>query len=229
MNNMQDNEYTESSNSLAKDVAESGMLDLAVDISEIGLDKLFENTQNEIIGQIPVLQTIQAIVKAGYVVNDFFFKRKLMKFIAGFKEADADLKEKIEAALPNQHDKNEMGEHLIIALQRFEQITKADALCKLFLARINAIISQREFKQLTFALDKLDFNDIDIFKQFYNGSILGKEQNDVLRTFVFVKLVSVDYSGRPESGQIYPRSGGGDEKFLKNSLGEKFVTALGLK
>jgi hypothetical protein len=217
-----------SGDSLLKNVSESGTTDLAVDISEIELDKLLENMQNEAVGQIPIVKTVYAIAKAGYAVHDFFFKKKLIKFIAGFKDADVYLKQKIEKVLPNPNDKQEMGEHLIVALQRFDQITKADALCKLFLARINGIITHREFQQLTLALDRMDFTDVDVLKQFYSGSISGKEQQDILRSFAFTKLVSVDYSGRPEHGQLYPRSGGGDEKFLKNSLGQKFVKALEL-
>lgn len=225
MNNKPDNEYTKPKNSLKKAIVESGSLDLVADIGDIALDK---NIQDAIIHEIPIFKIAYSLVKIGSTFQDFLFKKKLDRFLLGFKEADTSLKQKIEAALPNLHDRNEMGEQLLMALERFDQITKADALCKLFLARINGIISVHEFQKLTSALVRIDFNDVDILKQFYSGKISGNEHRDVLRSFVFVQLVSVDYSGTPEEGQIFPRSGGSDEKFTKNALGEKFVTALGL-
>lgn len=204
-------------------MVESGSLDLVADIGDIALDK---KIQDAIIDEIPIFKIVYGLVKIGSTINDFLFKKKLDRFLLGFKESDTSLKQKIEAALPNRHDRDEMGEKLLMALERFDQITKADALCKLFLARINGITSDHEFQKLTSALGRIDFNDVDILKQFYSGNISGNEHRDVLRSFVFVQLVSVDYSGRPEEGQIFPRSGGGDEKFTKNALGEKFVTAL---
>lgn len=225
MNNKPDNEYTKPKKSLKKAIVESGSLDLVADIGDIALDK---NIHDAIIAEIPFFKIAYGLVKIGSTVNDFIFKKKLDRFLLGFREADTSLKHKIEAALPNRHDRDEMGQQLLMALQLFDQATKADALCKLFLARINGIISDREFQKLTFALGRIDFNDVDILKQFYSGNISGNEQRDVLRSFAFVQLVSVDYSGIPEVGQIFPRSGGGDEKFTKNSLGEKFVNALGL-
>jgi hypothetical protein len=228
MINEADEKNIESTNSPTKKVAESGMADLAVDISEVGFDRLLKDIQGDTIGQIPFVKAVYSLAKAGYAIKDFFFRKKLLRFVAGFRDADKFVKEKIEQALPEQQDKQEMGEHLIVALQRFDQITKADALCKLFLARINGEVTHREFLQYTLVLDRIDFNDLDILKTFYESGHANKEQNDVLRSFAFTKIVSVDYSGRPEVGKIYPRSGGGDEKFIRNGFGEKFMKALGL-
>lgn len=228
MANESDEKNIEAAKSPAKKMAESGMADLAVDINEVGLDSLLKGIQNDIIGQLPLLKTVYALAKASYTIKDYFFQKKLIRFIAGFKDTDEFFKEKIEQALPNRQDRQEMGERLIVALQRFEQITKSDALCKLFRAYINKEITHREFLQYTLVLDRIDFDDLETLKAFYESGRIDKELNDVLRSFAFTKLVSVDYSGRPEFGKMFPRSGGGDEKFIRNGFGEKFIKALRL-
>ncbi len=221
-------EKIEATESPAKRIAESGMADLAVDLSEVGLDRLLKDFQNDTLGQIPILKTVYALAKVSYAIKDFFFKKKLLRFITGFQDAHEFLREKIEQALPDRKDKQEMGEHLIIALQRFDQITKAEALCKLFLACINGEITRQELLKYTRVLDKIDFDDLDILKAFYQSGQADKEASDVLRSFAFTKLVSVDYSGVPEVGQLFPRSGGGGEKFIRTESGEKFMKALRL-
>lgn len=216
----------EAGNSPTVKIAKAGTPDLIVDFGEAGLDKLLKDIQGNTIGQLPVVKTVYTLVKAAFAIKDYLFQKKLFRFIAGFKDADEFLKEKIEQALPDQQDKQEMGEHLVLALQRFDQMTKADALCKLFIARISSAITHKEFLQYTVALDRMDINDLDTLRAFYDSGSVIKDHNDVLRSFAFIKLVSVDYSGRPESGQLYPRSGGGGERFIKNRFGEKFVEAL---
>src|SRR5262245_39953805 len=122
--------------SLPVDMTEAGLTDLASDIGEIGMDRLLGDLQATVVKEVPVIKTIYNLVKAGYAVHDHFFMKKLLRFLNGVKRYDDILHDKIAAALPDAKSRGEMAEHLLYALQRFDQLTKAEALCRLFLARI---------------------------------------------------------------------------------------------
>jgi hypothetical protein len=206
----------------------TGVYDTVADLEEIGIDFVLQSHQLKIIEEVPILKTIISTIKAGYAIKDYFFAKKLYLFISGLKEYDDKLKEKVEFALLSNKDRSEMAAHLLFTLQRFDQITKADALCKLFIARINGIIAHDDYLRYSRIVDKIEMEDLEILKVFYTSEDLKIDNSDILRSFVVFKLLSVDYSGRPTSGQLFPRSGGGGERFLKNAFGETFLKALRL-
>ena len=191
--------------------------DATIDWFEALLDVLLKS-DNELVKEIPLFKTAAAFIALTNKAQERFFQKKVIQFLNGFKDADEYMKQKIEEALPSQNDKEEMAEKLGFALQNYDQVTKADSLCKLFLARI---------------YNKIDFNDLEFLILFYGSSStelaqMGKpEFKDTLRTFLPFRLLSVKYSDRPTSGQLYPRAASDpDEIFIRTELGSQFIKAL---
>jgi len=165
----------------------------------------------------PVVGTLVTILKTYNTIRETIFKKRVLRFLQGCEKYNEQIKEKIQESLTEPEEKEELAELLIICLEKFENIKKADILAKLFLARIYRIISKSEFEQLTLALEKINYDDVELLVNFYKGYIPNKNEFDTMRTFLSVKLISVDYSGRPETGWLWPRDGGGAERFLTPS------------
>lgn len=222
-----ENERTDLSESLARTIADAGLRDAVLDVAEAGMDQLLRHLQDEVINHIPVLKVIYSFVKTGIAVRDYLFLKKLFKFLAGLREMDEEMKERISRVLSDEKERIELSEQLLVSLERFEQVSKAEMLFRLFAARVRGELSHIEFMRLAHALDRIDYFDLDLLKKFYGTESFEEMEHDAMRSFAFVKLVSVDYSGALQGGgQMWPRAGGGGERFLRNDFGLKFTTAI---
>jgi hypothetical protein len=147
-------------------------------------------------------------------VREQFFMEKTLVFLKGFESIDDKFKNKFDKAIANQNYKKDLEERLIIALDRFDDLAKADALFKVFVAHVNNEINQSEFLHYLYVLDKIDFHNIEKFKLFY-ASTEEVTSDSCLNSFAFVGLLKLvtrcDFT-----------------VFGKNESGKKFLKILGL-
>jgi hypothetical protein len=200
--------------SLIETIADSGARDTAIDFAEIGVDQLLlKGLQDETFNQVPIIKGIYSVFKAGLAVRDYFFLRKFFLFISGFKDIDEEFKTKIDQAMSDPKYKVELGEQLVNALERFDQLSKANALFKLLVAWINQKINYQEFLQYVYVLDRINYNSLEVLKDFY---LLDKAKgnNHLLNNCAFVGLLTL--------GGSWIHVGG----FTKNEFGEKFLKIL---
>jgi hypothetical protein len=145
-------------------------------------------------------------------VRDKFFMEKTMLFLKCFEDINEDFRNKLDKTIVDQQYKEDLEERLIIALDRFDDSAKAEALFKFFVARINNEISHEEFLHYLYVLDKVSFQNIKAFKKFYNS----REEvttNSSLNSFAFVGLL-----------QLINRLD--NMVFAKNDFGSKFLKIL---
>jgi hypothetical protein len=247
MKNTQNNEYTESSNFMLEDASESGLSEIVFDSIDLLLKKevvellpkndvtkipfmdFLENihslNQDEILNKIPIVKTLYAFFKLNSDIKNRIFQKKLLLFLAGINTDDKEIKNKIDKSLSDPKRKKEMGEKLIKALELFDEINKADILCKLFLTYINETIDYTTFKELLFALEKVNFDYIEILVKFYDGKISGDAHNDILLILSGLRLIRVDHHSLPTEGQVIPPPYY-KTKFYENDLGKNFIKVL---
>lgn len=115
---------------------------------------------------------------------------KTMLFLKCFESINEDFRSKLDKTISDQRYKDEIEERLIIALDRFDEPAKAEALFKFFVARINNEIDQEAFMHYLYVLDKIDFNNLEIFKNFY-ASEQEVTNNSNLNSFAFVGLLQL--------------------------------------
>ncbi|MEW6491419.1 MAG: hypothetical protein AB1589_02550 [Cyanobacteriota bacterium] len=147
-------------------------------------------------------------------IREQFFMEKSLLFLKGFEDIDETFRNKLDKVISNPDYKEDLESRLIIALDRFDELAKADALFKFFVARINNEITHQEFLNYLYVLDKIDFHNIERFKNFYNSSEEATSDS-ILNSFAFVGLLQLlshlDLT-----------------VFGKNESGRKFLKILGL-
>lgn len=139
---------------------------------------------------------------------------KTVLFLKCFESINEDFRSKLDKTIADQRYKEEIEERLIIALDRFDEPAKAEALFKFFVARINNQIDQEEFRRYLYVLDKIDFSNLETFKNFY----ISREEvtnNSSLNSFAFVGLLQL--TNRLDI-----------MVFGKNDFGSKFLKILDL-
>src|ERR671932_2227220 len=100
-----------------------------------------------------------------FTVRDKFFMEKTVLFLKCFEDMNEDFRNKLDKTLYDQKSKEDLEERLIIALDRFDEPAKVEALFKFFVARINKEISHEEFLRYLDVLDKVDFQNIETFRK----------------------------------------------------------------
>lgn len=126
-----------------------------------------------------------------FTVRDKFFMEKTGLFLKCFESINEDFRNKLDRTIADQRYKEEIEERLIIALDRFDEPAKVEALFKFFVARISNEINQEEFLRYLYVLDKIDFHNIEEFKKFYASKEEVTASNSNLNSFAFVGLLQL--------------------------------------
>ncbi len=140
------------STSLIDSIPTDLLTDLSADAAEILLDN---NLADGLLKDIPWFGTIIKIYKTGRGFREYFFDKKVLAFLFNLKDISKDERENfIKKNFSDRIEKQKMGEKLLHYLDRFEDIEKSILLSNAFKAYINSLISQSEFFDLSYAIDK---------------------------------------------------------------------------
>lgn len=206
-------ENSELGDSLIETIINSDARDAAIELVDIGIDKIFQDAQDETLEQVPVVKMFYSIIKTGLTIRDFFFLKKLFRFISGFSEIDESLRERVNRAVSDKQYRHELGEQLINALDRFDQLVKSDALLKLLVARGKHEINHEEFLRYVYALERIDFNNVQDLRDFYRSGD-NYSDNYYLNNFAFVGFL--------KSSNLFDSAG----SFEITEFGEKFLKII---
>ena len=149
-----------------------------------------------------------------FSIREKFFIEKTALFLKGFEDIDENFKNKFNKVTSDQKSKEDLEARRISALDRFDELAKADALFKVFVAYINNEIGHQEFLRYLYVLDKIDFSKVEDFRSFYNSSDEVISDSS-MNSFAFVGLL-----------QLMTRVN--ITVFGKNDFGKKFLKILGL-
>jgi hypothetical protein len=137
------------------------------DIAESLLDGLLEGTISEAAQEIPIIKSVVGIAKAGIGIKDYYFQKKLIRFLSGVNKTDKEIYKRLGEAYKDKKAKQDFGEQILMTIDRLETLKKIDALIKIFSAFAKGEIDQQEFFRYSYVLENIDFNNLDILVQFY--------------------------------------------------------------
>ena len=139
---------------------DSGALDALIDLVERGLDAV---TKDETVKDIPVIGTIVRLARTGIGIRDFLFLKKLSKFLQDLQAVSDEKREAYISKLQtSERERLKVGEHLLLLLDRFENMEKPSYLARAFLAYLSGEISLDEFVRLSFVIDRCFISDLRI-------------------------------------------------------------------
>ncbi len=229
--NFESNENYNKEESLKKAISENS-LEIGIDLLEVWLDDLLKTSINETLNDIPIIKTIYSSIKTCVSIRDHIFIDKLIRFVAGYKQIDEVLRKKIQESSLDKKAKKELIQKVIIAIERLDEIKKADALFKNFIAYTAGEINQSEFNSFCHALDKINYDDIAKLREFYlsrdrqeKPPIIkaGELEDPSLQSFAFLGLIQL----RPMGG-VFTIGREDSSLYLTNDRGRCFLEVLGL-
>jgi hypothetical protein len=138
---------------------------LAGDYAEIGVDALLVDG---VLKDIPIVNTVRALAKAGFAVRDRLLIQKLIKFLGPLQKIDPQLRrEVIEDLESDPVYGRRVGEHLIELLDRIDSHLKPEMLARTFKAYAEGEIDADMFHRLNYAIERLPWFEVPDIRRFY--------------------------------------------------------------
>ncbi|MBD2651796.1 hypothetical protein [Nostoc foliaceum] len=209
------NEQQEIGDSLLKTFNDSETIKLIPDMADIGMHFI---TENQIFKEIPIFGTIYTLSKGAFAIRDYFLIKKICYFLQESKSIDEKSKRDFTQKLAQDSEyATKIGENIVNILDRFDQVSKASAFARILGVYIEGKISYKEYQEFSYALEKINYENIELLKEFYEHK-LNFKMKVYLQPFVFTGLVSLSVSSEREI-----------PGFNQNTLGQRFLAALGFE
>ena len=206
--------------SLEDSIEEASLSTITDTFIDIDIDEwqtiIGDLSNNEIVKNVPVLKWLVALYKTSKTISTVFLIKKIALFLYQLKDIPGEERQRFLHKM-NNTERRKFLENLMLILDKHDNFTKSEILGKLFEAFIREELTQAEFSQLNYATNLINVDSINQLTNFYlHGVDLPVE---LLYNFGFLQLISIDNS----SIGTY---GGGQPRYLRNSLGQKFVEIL---
>lgn len=199
---------------LVKTVTGSNLKDVIFDAAEVALDN---NLAEGVLKELPIVGAVVKLAQAGQSISEALFVRKLMRFLSELKNVPEEERARLLEEYPDSSDKQKvLGENLLLALERLDDIEKPEILARFFSAYIKSEIDYVTFTRLVRALERFNLALKDNLISFYNKEVPG-----VVLSFEIIHELSLSglvIAGLEEAGLI-----DGESRYLHSSLGKEFL------
>jgi hypothetical protein len=180
-------------NSLVETIVSPELASTVQDLVEVGLDTIINDG---VLRDIPIISTIIGTAKAWISVRDKLLLEKLKRFLQGIRVTEEDRNRFLDEINKNVGYKRKVGESLIMLLDHFDDMTKADMLAKLFTSHLRDDITWDEFRRFAFVIERVFIHDLNEFLEAIADDLLPPE-NSFAQTFYPLGLsrIKFDASG----------------------------------
>lgn len=199
---------------LVRIVASAKLADIVFDAAEVALD---ENLADGVLKELPIVGTVVKLVHAGQSISEKLFVRKLLRFLTELQSVPTEERKKLLEEYPDSSEKQKvLGENLLLALERLDDVEKPKILAQFFTAYINSEIDHMTFTRLARSLERFNLALLPNLRWFYT-----REEpqvpipEEVIHELSLAGLATVSLKG---SGTL-----NGSANYLYSSLGRTFL------
>ncbi len=143
-------------------LVDSGLSDELIDAVDAGIDAVVDN---EIVERLPIVGLLVKLTKVGLGFREYLFLKKLARFLFHLRDVNQEEREQYVARIQASPDERKrLGEHLILLLDRFEDVTKPEYLARGFEAYLQGTITLDEFMRLSLVVDRCYLEDLEAIR-----------------------------------------------------------------
>ena len=163
------------------------------DMIEIGIDNILDEG---ILKDIPIVNSLRSIVKAGFSISERLFLKKLSKFMVSSKtDRNSEKFKNFIKKIESKNEKDELSLYLLELLDKTTEQIKIPLYSKLFDYIINNELDWNDFFHLSICLNNLHPLGIDFIKEIM-GNATSKENINIPRDYRENFLSSAGLSSR---------------------------------
>ena len=188
---MEDTEKLRLEESLVASIQRPDLGEALANLTEIGLDQLLEEGP---LRDIPVLGTLLRLRHTWGGVRDYIFARKVTRFLISVGEIPLDERERFIAKIKQQEKQRQLGDTLLLLLDRLDDLEKPEVLARLFAAYMRGRYDLPTFRRLATALERILLVSLPALRSFYSPDRQGIQTGgEDMEQFAFAGLVSINF------------------------------------
>ncbi|ALD21722.1 hypothetical protein AM218_11515 [Hymenobacter sp. DG25A] len=151
-------------NNLSKSIiaaTASNLTDITKDIVEAAFDSL---TDDGMMKDIPVVNTIHSLYKIGTSIRERIFINMILKFLVELKDIPLEKRKEFADRLQEGSYRDKAGEKIIVILDKLDDSDKASMIGKLFRACIQGKFIFEDFLRLSHIVNNSFLDDLRVLK-----------------------------------------------------------------
>jgi len=150
---MSTNECTGLGESLWETFIHTYSKDSLIELLEVGFDALLKDG---IARDIPVIGTLVALCGGVLSIRDWLFTKKLARFLVALDSVPHEERQaQLDRLASNPKERKRVGEHLILLIDRLNDMDKPELLARAFSALLDGRIDRQQFDGLAHAIDAI--------------------------------------------------------------------------
>lgn len=180
--------------------------DISVDLAEIGIDSLLEES---LFKEIPIVKTIYGITKTGFAIREKHMLKKTLMFISQLNNnniSNQNYQAYIQKLKSNDKNIFKELEYVLVIIDRYIEINKNNILANLYFNYVDKKITWEQFQELSIIIDNIFLVDLtELENIYYKQSIT---MNDIKNKISFRRLKTqnlvedIETTVRTSSGNI---------------------------
>lgn len=152
-------------NALIESIKSPGIVDLTRYLGEIPLDACLDDG---LLKELPIVGTFVGLAKTVVSIRDQLFLRKICRFLFCLSDISIEDRKKFVQDLSDER-KEKVGESVIGALDRIENVEKSDIIGSLFKAYVNNVIDLDTLRRLISKVCACSLPDLQALKRICSG------------------------------------------------------------
>lgn len=133
------------------------------DLAGLGVDTLVKELAPDLVDEVPV---VRALLRISNSITDWLYTKKVIRFLAEFSDIPPQERQQQVARMTVDHgEEKKFGEHIILLLDRLNDIDKASLVGKVARAFLSEQISMNELLALNDAIDRMDMRDVEFVRK----------------------------------------------------------------
>lgn len=199
---------------LIRTVVGDNLGDVIFDVAEVILD---QNLADGVLKDIPIVGVLANFAKTRQSVSEELFVRKLVRFLNELNNIPIQERKKLLEKYPDSSDEQRvLGENLLLALERLDDIEKPAILARFFSAYIKSEIDYLTFTRLSLSLGKFNLGLLPNLRWFYSSEKNGEDTpEEIIYELSLSGLIKIGLAG---SGAL-----GGSARYLQSNIGKSFL------
>ena len=199
-----DNQNIESS--LVTTIVNSQIKDIGIDILEISLDSVLDEG---VLKEIPIIGSLAKLYSVGSTIQGKIFEKKILKFLYETDKISDEKKAKFQAEIEqNPNYRNQIGEKLLIIIDKIDDNDKSTIIGKLFRKYIEEEIDLDVFQRLASTIVNSFLPDLKILYKYkekpqWRSFTSTSLQNVGLTNLSYIKPEKYDTYGNQTDGSEY--------------------------
>lgn len=196
--------------SLISTLKKSDLKSVASDVAEVTIDNLL---QNGLLRDLPVINILTNFIKTGLHIKDYFFIKKLLKFLDSLSTLTPQQRtEFIDKLDSDPKYTQRVGESIMLLLDRMDDMNKPVLMGKAFKAYALGKINSAELQRINYAIDKILMCDISELEEFSKRELStdGSNKFDRLDKIISHNFLNAGlayiHTGFGVAGRIYPNT-----------------------